>query len=144
MRDLSTDDVSRCHRLSTSVAEKPRPIIIKFKTLAKKHHVWFAKTCLKNTGITLSEFLTKLRHDTFMVARRRLGVTKCWKNDNIIVIVGPDGKCHRITSSAELDDLPNESDSQKQGATSSSSGVAVESKTKPATHAVRIKRNVTA
>ncbi|CAH2091432.1 unnamed protein product [Euphydryas editha] len=142
MPDLSTDDVSRCHRFGTSMAEKPRPIIIKFRTVAKKNQVWFAKTGLKNTGITLSEFLTKPRHDTFMVARRRFGITKCWTKDGIIVIVGPDGKRHSITSTLELDNLPYESDNREQGTTSSSSGVAVESKTKPATHAVRIKRSV--
>ncbi|CAH2094986.1 unnamed protein product [Euphydryas editha] len=142
MPDLTMDDVSRCHRLGTSVGEKARPIIVKFSTLAKKNQVWFAKSGLKNTGVTLSEFLTKPRHDTFMVARRRFGVTKCWTKDGIIVIVGPDGKRHSITNTAELDSLPYESTSRELGTTSSSSGAAVESKTKPATHAVRIKRNV--
>lgn len=102
--DFSAEDISRCHRMGRfTSADKPRPILIKFKKLSTKHKLWLAKTALKGSGITVSEFLTKPRHDAFMVARQRFGINKCWTRDGFVFLLAPDGKRHRITSCAELD-----------------------------------------
>ncbi|XP_047543322.1 uncharacterized protein LOC125075655 [Vanessa atalanta] len=82
--ELSADSISRCHRLGSSVTEKPRVILIKFQDPIMRNKVWYAKTSLKNTGVTLSEFLTKERHDVFVAARQRLGINKCWTRDGNI------------------------------------------------------------
>ncbi|KOB73846.1 Uncharacterized protein OBRU01_10259 [Operophtera brumata] len=78
---LSRADISRCHRMGRSSSNRPRPILFKLKDVAVRDKVWFAKTNLKDTGITLSEFLTKARHEVFMKARQRFGVTKCWTRE---------------------------------------------------------------
>lgn len=93
---------SRCHRLGHNDKDKPRALLIKFNDLALRNQVWSAKTKLKGTGVTMSEFLTKPRHKAFLAARQRFGVTKCWTRDGVIVVLSADGSKHRITSAAEL------------------------------------------
>uniref|UniRef100_S4P099 Uncharacterized protein n=1 Tax=Pararge aegeria TaxID=116150 RepID=S4P099_9NEOP len=40
-----------------------------------------------------------------MAARHKFGVSKCWTREGIIVIVGQDGKRHRVTSKAEVNSI---------------------------------------
>ncbi|KAL0879641.1 hypothetical protein ABMA27_003356 [Loxostege sticticalis] len=99
---LSTDAISRSHRMGRPSKAKSRPILIKFRSLTDRDKFWFAKTAFKGTGITVSEFLTKPRDDTFLEARKRVGISKCWTRNGIIVVTAADGSHHRITSLAEL------------------------------------------
>lgn len=102
LADLSVDDIARCHRLGRPAGEKPRPIVVKFCDIAVRDSVWFAKTKLKGSGITVSEFLTKARHTLFMTARARVGVAKCWTRNGAVYTVCPDGLKRRITSASDL------------------------------------------
>ncbi|XP_045530694.1 uncharacterized protein LOC123718313 [Pieris brassicae] len=101
-----TECLTRCHRVGLRSNEKPRPILLKFREHADKLRIWAAKTSLKGTGITLSEFLTKTRHSLFMEARKRFGVSKCWTQDGRVQVFGADGKLRRISSLKELDSVP--------------------------------------
>lgn len=121
MPDLTVDNVSRCSRIGTSATDKPRAILLKFRESTIRNSVWYAKTNLKNTGITVSEFLTKERHGVFMAARQRFGVNRCWTRDGLIFIIAPNGSRHKINTLSELENVPN---TQVQGQ-SSSSGVGV-------------------
>lgn len=94
-------DIARCHRLGR-VGEKPRPILVKFKDLSVRNRVWHAKSKLKGSGRTLAEFLTKPRHDAFLAARQRLGVSRCWTRGGCVIVLDRDGKQHSITTLAEL------------------------------------------
>lgn len=102
---LGPEAINRCHRMGRSEGEKPRPILVKFRDVADRDRVWFAKKSLKNSGRTLSEFLTASRHKLFMAARTKLGVSKCWTRDGDIFYVDAVGKKRRIASYAELDDI---------------------------------------
>ncbi|XP_039760354.1 uncharacterized protein LOC120633983 [Pararge aegeria] len=102
--------ISRCHRLGSPRSDKARAILIKFRDLSIRNKVWFGKTCFKNTGVTLSEFLTKERHDVFMAARQRLGIAKCWTKDGRIVAIGSDGARKHILTMAELNIFAPESE----------------------------------
>ncbi|CAG4963885.1 unnamed protein product [Colias eurytheme] len=104
--DASITSFSRCHRMGRSNNDRPRPIVVKFKDISLKHKIWSAKKDLKGSGITLSEFLTKPRHDVFMAARKRFGVERCWTRDGNIFLIGPDGNRHQINALADLDDVP--------------------------------------
>ncbi|XP_046976374.1 uncharacterized protein LOC124542472 [Vanessa cardui] len=104
---ITPDSFKYCHRLGHTVTQKPRPILIRFKDGSVKDKVWSAKTNLKGIGITMSEFLTKRRHKTFLAARKRFGVTKCWTRDGIIIVLSPDGTRHHITTMAELQAIPS-------------------------------------
>lgn len=104
--DFSASDISRSHRMGrSSASDKPRPILVKIRDLAKRQQVWYAKSALKESGITVSEFLTKTRHDAFMAARERFGINRCWTRDGYVVVREPDGKRHRISSLAELNGI---------------------------------------
>lgn len=107
--EVTADSIRRCQRLGSPNTKKPRALLVKFQDITVKNKVWFAKNKLKGTGITISEFLTKSRHDTFLMARQRLGITKCWTRDGIIVFIAPDGSQHRVTTSAELEKILNAS-----------------------------------
>lgn len=95
--------IRRCHRMgSQSGAGKPRPILVKFQDVDTRDKIWFAKTKLKGSGITLSEFLTRSRHQVFMKARDRFGVTNCWTKQGYIHVLVADGSKHVIVSVSEL------------------------------------------
>ncbi|KAM3963323.1 uncharacterized protein ACR2FA_002689 [Aphomia sociella] len=99
---ISTDSFSRCHRMGHAAGGKPRPILIKFRSVEVRDKIWFTKTLLKSSGFTLSEFLTKERHDAFMLARKHFGVSKCWTRNGYVIIEGSDGERHRVASAAEV------------------------------------------
>lgn len=107
--DLKTESISRCHRLGRAKTNKPRAILIKFRDLGLRNKIWYAKTGLKNSGITLSEFLTKDRHGVFTAARQRFGVDKCWTRNGYVIVMGSDGAHNRITTLTELNSLPSSS-----------------------------------
>lgn len=102
LAQVNPDSFSRCHRMGNPNKDKPRPILVKFRDLSLRHKVWSSKTCLKATGVTLSEFLTKARHRIFLLARQRFGISKCWTRDGAIIVMSSDGSRHRISTMAEL------------------------------------------
>lgn len=121
--ELECTAVSRSQRLGRMAAGKPRPILIKFNDLGLRNKIWYSKTNLKNTGITLSEFLTKGRHKAFMAARQCFGVSKCWTKEGQIIIIGPDGTRHRIVSTADLKVLMNQCEVQEPAPTTDAASI---------------------
>uniref|UniRef100_A0A2A4JP60 Uncharacterized protein n=1 Tax=Heliothis virescens TaxID=7102 RepID=A0A2A4JP60_HELVI len=106
MDGFTADDIKRCHRMGRSTSSsRTRPILFKLRDVTVRNNIWFDKTKMKNTGITISEFLTKSRHDLFMAARKRFGVTRCWTRDGCVYVLAPDGSRHYISSVAELSTL---------------------------------------
>lgn len=103
---ITDNDIGRCHRLGRSSASKTRPILVEFSSVVIKDKVWFSKTNLKGSGITLSEFLTVRRHTAFSEARVRFGIQKCWTRDGYVFVLAPDGTRHQIVSLAELNMIP--------------------------------------
>lgn len=112
LSSFQTADISRCHRMGRlSSGDRARPILFKVRDVTVRANIWAAKTSLKGSGITLSEFLTKARHDTFMAARHRFGVTKCWTRDGFVFVLEASGERHRVSSVAELERLVAQSGS---------------------------------
>ncbi|XP_063388180.1 uncharacterized protein LOC134674061 [Cydia fagiglandana] len=85
--DLALKDIARSHRMGRPRGNQSRCILVKFRDLSDRDTVWYAKTALKGTGITLSEFLTKPRHDVFMAARDRFGVRGCFTRDGSVFVI---------------------------------------------------------
>ncbi|XP_046962562.1 uncharacterized protein LOC124531993 [Vanessa cardui] len=146
--EFTIDKLSRCQRLGHSSRDKPRPILVKFRDVMLRNKIWYSKTSLKNTGVTLSEFLTKERHDLFMAARQKYGVSKCWTKDGVIVVTGSDGKRHRIVTTAELNainrtpnDIPLATNSAAVAAAGTSSTDS-NPKSANSTLAIRSKRTI--
>lgn len=103
---VSGGDIKRCHRVGRSADNKTRPILVKFADVTVRDKVWFSKTNLKGSGVTLSEFLTRERHAAFMEARERHSISKCWTRDGFVFVLTPDGVRHQITTLAELNKIP--------------------------------------
>ncbi|KAJ8719809.1 hypothetical protein PYW08_011984 [Mythimna loreyi] len=101
MSDIRKEHIHVCHRLGTSRG-KARPILVRLYTSEHRHLIWENKKCLKGTGITITEFLTHIRHRTFMDARKHFGMKSCWSVEGRIVIVTPDSKRHKIETPDEL------------------------------------------
>ncbi|CAG9790393.1 unnamed protein product [Diatraea saccharalis] len=89
-------------------SSKPRHIVVKFAETSVRAALWKSKTMLKGTKITLSEFLTKTRHDVFTATRQRFGVSNCWTLDGTIHIKTPNGKRRKLESMTELTALASE------------------------------------
>ncbi|KAJ8717285.1 hypothetical protein PYW08_005684 [Mythimna loreyi] len=103
--DLSVSGIKRCHRMGRSATHKPRPILLKLHDMAFRDQIWFSKTKLKGSGITISEFLTRARHNLFMAARDRFGVTQCWTTEGTVIVLDSKGTRHRVTSFIDLDKI---------------------------------------
>lgn len=117
--EVTTDDISRSFRTGRSQPGKTRPILVAFRDLVLRDDVWYSKTALKGTGVTLSEFLTPQRHETFKTARERFGVSNSWTRDGCVVVLGGDGERHRVASIAELDGVPAPATTSADGPSSS-------------------------
>ncbi|XP_039747912.1 uncharacterized protein LOC120625066 [Pararge aegeria] len=142
MPDLSVADVSRCHRMGSIKSGKQRAILLKFKQLSLRNQVWYDKTKLKGTGITLSEFLTRDRHAIFMEARQRFGVSKCWTKDGSIFVVQSNGSRRRIVAKSELDSIPCGSDVQRPAPSAVvASSAAAPPKSRPAALPAQVNRS---
>ncbi|KOB64154.1 Uncharacterized protein OBRU01_21646 [Operophtera brumata] len=100
-------DISRCHRMgrSAGTSDRPRPILFKLRDASVRSKIWSSKSSLKGSGITMSEFLTKARHDAFMAARQRFGISKCWTTDGTVYVLGADGARHRVRCVEDLDSV---------------------------------------
>ncbi|XP_047543259.1 uncharacterized protein LOC125075594 [Vanessa atalanta] len=107
LTQLTSSDLTLCHRLGNPKTGKSRAILIKFKEFSLRNQVWTSKSNLKGTGVTISEFLTKRRHKIFVAARQRFGVAKCWTRDGVIFVLSADGTRHRLSSMPDLDAVPS-------------------------------------
>ncbi|XP_052756631.1 uncharacterized protein LOC128201983 [Galleria mellonella] len=136
--DFSADQIGQSRRLGLFKKEKSRPILVKFRDLEMRNEVWYSKTKLKGCGITVSEFLTAVRHEAFLAARQHFGIKKCWTHDGVVIITGTDGTRHRITSMSEINKLVNSS--QSLAAEASSNQSTSTCSTVPASRAKRVKK----
>ncbi|CAK1543873.1 unnamed protein product [Leptosia nina] len=104
--NINEEAISRCQRLGKKLTgSKARPIIVKFRDMQVKENIWKAKTNLKASGVTVSEFLTKRRHSIFLQARKQFGLNNCWTKNGAIYILDSAGKRHRITCENDLHDV---------------------------------------
>lgn len=104
MSDLKPELLESCHRLGVK-RDSPRPVLVRFTNVQLRSKVWKAKTSLKGTKITITEFLTKSRQEVFAAARNHFGMKKCWSADGVIVVLLPDKTRVKITSSSDLKQL---------------------------------------
>lgn len=103
--DFTVGDIQRCQRLGRPSPQKSRPILVKLQDAVVRDNLWHNKTKLKGSGITLSEFLTKARHDIFLAAREKFGVTKCWTSQGNVFVLNSSGR-HRVVSLSDVGRIP--------------------------------------
>lgn len=102
--NVEHDKIDICHRLGPK-SEKPRPVLVRFTSVKLRSEIWRTKSHLKGSGLTISEFLTKPRQETFMAARKYFGVGQCWSADGNVIIQLPDKSRKKIVSMSELQSL---------------------------------------
>ena len=102
--DVRSTAIESCHRLGVK-KDTSRPIIVRFTNLQLRSSVWRAKTTLKGSKITISEFLTKARQEVFIAARKHYGIKKCWTSEGVIIILLPNKIKSKISSLSELKQL---------------------------------------
>lgn len=125
--EFSAESIKRSSRLGHSSSDKkPRPIVVKFHDKSIRDKVWFAKTKLKGSGVTQSEFLTRTRHDLFLEARRRFGVSSCWTKEGCVLVVGRDRTLHKIECLADLDSCAPTATSSVQSAAADNAGASTD------------------
>lgn len=101
LSDITSEHISACHRLGSN-SNKPRPVLVRFQNYKHRSMVWSSKASLKSTGVTVSEFLTKTRHEVFVGARKHFGVKQSWTSEGKIVILLPDKSRRKIELMSEL------------------------------------------
>lgn len=111
--DLALKDIARSHRMGRPRGNQSRCILVKFHDLSDRDTVWYAKTALKGTGITLSEFLTKPRHDVFMAARDRFGVRGCFTRDGSVFVIGANNERRCVASLEDVNKIQVDADANK-------------------------------
>lgn len=102
---FSTADIGHCHCLGQVAGNKPRSILLKLHDLGTRNKLWYAKTALKGSGITMSEFLTKGRHDAFLLARQHFGLSRSWTRDGCVIVAGVGKERHRAYTVADVNEL---------------------------------------
>ncbi|KAL4704710.1 hypothetical protein ACJJTC_011494 [Scirpophaga incertulas] len=98
---VDSNAIESCHRLGTKT-DKQRPIIVRFSSMIHRIAVWKSKTALKGSGIVITEFLTRMRQDVFIEARKHFGIKKCWSSEGVIIVSVEDNKRKKIVTMAEL------------------------------------------
>ena len=101
LSDVGSATIESCHRLGAR-KDSARPVLVRFSSLQVRSNVWKAKTSLKGTKITLTEFLTKSRQEVFVAARKHFGLRKCWSADGMVVILLGDKSKVKICTLSEL------------------------------------------
>ncbi|KAI5639634.1 hypothetical protein NE865_07881 [Phthorimaea operculella] len=101
---LDSSSFEVCHRLG-SKRDKDRPVLVRFSSMLHRSAVWRAKTSLRGSKVSISEFLTKSRQEVFSTARKHFGMKQCWTSDGAIVILLPDKSRKKVHVMAELQPL---------------------------------------
>ena len=104
---IQPSDLDRTHRLGKpkqtgSDTTRPRPIIVKFISYAKRSDVFRNKRFLKATGTTISENLTVVRSGLLKAAQSKQSVVNAWSMDGRIICLLNNGKRFTITNDEHL------------------------------------------
>jgi hypothetical protein len=110
---IDNRDISNAHRLPKRAGsrEKHCPIIVRFSSRRVRNTVYAAKKALKDTGIYISEHLTREAGGLFFETRQLLKSRKIyatWTRDGIVYIrktdpnIDPTGRPSIVKSSDDL------------------------------------------
>jgi hypothetical protein len=104
---IDNSNVGESYRIG-GVGEKPRPILIKFKTVEGKTAVWKEKSKLKGSKWLLTESLTPLALQLLRGARERLGDRSVWTMGGNVFIKNRDNAIKKLSCLTDLNCVPEE------------------------------------
>lgn len=114
---IKSDDIDRTHRLGKKKQphdsatgdelrdRRPRPIIIKFCSYAKRSQVFLAKRALKGTNMLITESLTVKRMNLLKDAIASTSVQSAWSQDGKITCLLKNDRIAKIHNSKDLEKL---------------------------------------
>ena len=87
--ELTERDLGRTHRISKNdkKSNRPRPVIVKFIRYNDRKKIFSKKKQLKNSGISITESLTKLRMSKLAKAREEFEFRNVWTVDGRICYI---------------------------------------------------------
>lgn len=106
---VSSEDIDRCHRLGVAGPhnKRKRPIIVKFVSYQTREAVWRGKRNLRNSGLLITESLTRMRSDLLSLVQKIVGPKNCWTQDGTVIAIHNNKKI-RINSLHDTKELtPN-------------------------------------
>lgn len=109
--DMNSSCLKQCFRLGVPHDGRSRPVLVYFSDHHIKSKVWSAKSKLKGSTVSVSEFLTRLRQDIYKSARSHFGMKNVWSLDGYIYIKHPEGRT-KISTQNDLDALMHKFPSQ--------------------------------
>jgi exosome complex exonuclease DIS3/RRP44 len=106
--EVSLEDIDRSHRIGVVNPNKPRDIIVKFKSYRARNVLYKARVDLKSKGyprVFINESLTQIRSSLFYKARQLVKsrfLNGAWTYDGNIMIKDASHKIHRVSTLSEL------------------------------------------
>ena len=87
---LTQRDLDRTYRIGKNDkrSNQPRPVIVKFIRYNDRKKMFSKKKQLKNSGISITESLTKLTMNKLAKAREEFGFRNVWTVDGRICYIG--------------------------------------------------------
>ena len=88
--ELTQRDLDGTYRIGKNDkrSNRPRPVIVKFIRYNDRKKIFSKKKQLKNSGISITESLTKLRMSKLAKAREEFGFRNVWTVDGRICYIG--------------------------------------------------------
>ena len=110
INDFSLVDIQRSHRLGPkkpgrnlrSTQDIKRPIIVRFASWRVRNKVFKTKKELKGSKISITEKLTRYRHQLYKAAMNKYGVKNTWTSEGHVLVKKDDNKIESIES---MDDI---------------------------------------
>ncbi|XP_069132016.1 uncharacterized protein [Argopecten irradians] len=107
---LRTEDIDIAHRLGKFDQSKKRAVIVKFTHRTKKFEIIKSRRILRNSGITVSEDLTRINQQRLSEAFRLNSVQNSYSIDGKLFVVLKNGKKRRLLYDTKLTDSYLEND----------------------------------
>ena len=123
---MCTDQIDRMHRVGKKIADRPRPILVKFATYRARDKVMRSRRALKDISqsrtedggtqgqvqsrIFINEDLTKLRSNLLYHARqlkKQKKLQDCWTWDGVVLIKNNVAKIIPVRCLADLQRIAN-------------------------------------
>ena len=92
--ELKQRDLDRTHRIGKNDkrSNQPRPVIVKFIRYSDRKKIFLKEKQLKNSGISITESLTKSRMSKPAKIREEFGFRNVWTVDGRICYIGEDSQ----------------------------------------------------
>ena len=101
---ISSDDIETAHRSGRPGTDRPRPILVRFYSRQKKRSVLEARRKLKQTGVSISEDLTKTNYNLLARANKHSATLSAWSSNGKVLAKVKNGKILKLDVSTHVEE----------------------------------------